>query len=189
MKINLNNCVAGDKVITRDGRSGVYLDRLSKANDRFPHRVEITENDGDSMQLTFTDEGMFQLGEKPCDTDIVTLLNKGVASISKDQQTCVLDDGTQLKFRDAEMGSCCRNCHLDAGYDCHHMPCSPWGRDDHKNGYWAKMSDSRSIGYLAEDIGTATLRYHGADLIRVVANLINSHPAEVNSCIGDVPEA
>ena len=73
MKIDLNNCVAGDKVITRDGRSGVYLDRLSKVNDRFPHRVEITSDDGDSMQLTYTDEGMFQLSEKPCATDIITL--------------------------------------------------------------------------------------------------------------------
>jgi hypothetical protein len=99
MKIDLNNCVAGDKVITRDGRSGVYLDRLSKVNDRFPHRVEITGDEGVSTQLTFTDEGMFQFSEQPCATDIVTLLNKGVANISKDQNTCVLDDGTQLKFR------------------------------------------------------------------------------------------
>jgi hypothetical protein len=187
MKIDLNNCVAGDKVITRDGRSGVYLDRLSKGNDIFPHRVEITGDDGNSTQLTFTDGGMFSAGEKPCATDIVTLLGSGVMSISKDQQTCILRDGTQLKFRFADYGQCCCNCHCE-NWDCNNMSCSPWGRDDHKNGYWSKMSDSRSIGELADSIVIAAHRYHGSDLIRVVANLINSHPAEVNSCIGDVEE-
>jgi hypothetical protein len=69
------------------------------------------------------------------------------------------------------------------------MSCFPHSRDDGKNGYWSKMSDSRSIGELADSIVLAAHRYHGADLIRVVANLINSHPAEVASCVGDVPEA
>jgi hypothetical protein len=188
MKIDLNNCVAGDKVITRDGRSGVYLGRLGKAHDRFPHRVEITGDDGDSSQLTFTDEGMFQYGEKPCETDIVTLLGSGVKSISKDQLTCVLDDGTQLKFRVAPLGECCSNCRC-RDWDCNNMSCSPWGREDNKQGYWSKMSDSRSIGELADSIVVAAHRYHGSDLIRVVANLLNSRPAEVNSCIGDVQEA
>jgi hypothetical protein len=186
MKIDLNNCVAGDKVITRDGRSGVYLDRLGGAHDRFPHRVEITGDDGDRILLTFTDEGMF--GEKPCATDIVTLLGSGVKSISKDQLTCILRDGTQLKFRFADYGQCCCNCHC-RDLDCNNMACSRWVRDDGKNGYWSKVSDSKSIGELADSIVIAACRYHGSDLIRVVANMINSHPAEVASCIGDVPEA
>jgi hypothetical protein len=188
MKIDLNNCVAGDKVITRDGRSGVYLDRLGKANPRFPHRVEITYPQGHSSPLTFTDEGKFAVGGREHSADIVTLLGTGVMSISKDQQTCILRDGTQLKFRFADYGHCCSNCHC-RDWDCNNMHCSPWGRDDHKNGYWAKMSDSRSIGELADSIVVAAHRYHGSDLIRVVVNLLNSHPAEVNSSIGDVPEA
>lgn len=50
------------------------------------------------------------------------------------------------------------------------------------------LSDSDSIGCLAASIKHAAAAYHGSDLVREVALLINSHESEVNSCIGDVPE-
>lgn len=126
MSINLNNCKTGDKVTTRDGRTGIYKTNNDGCNPLFPHRIMITNFDGEQVRRTFTHEGQFAMDLSVHGLDIVVAIQH--------------------------------------------------------------ISDSDSIGCLAASIKHAAAAYHGSDLVREVALLIQNHPSEVNSCIGDVPE-
>jgi hypothetical protein len=137
MNVSLRTCVAGDKVITRDGKTGIYQN-MSNDCPKYPHEVLIRYPSGNDLLFHYTDAGHFCSEVWEDHLDIVSVTPK----VKTVRQWFELT-GAPLKTKLLHNLVCqpsTQNCHVASLYDAIGRG-FVWSGTPEGHEYWSNVVD------------------------------------------------